>query len=119
MFAFSPVRGISKPVLVLRTTGYNFSPVTWMDPVSVIRFGADGSTGATAWSIVGETESLQAAARNRPALNNQGSNRERSMGCFSCEGIMIECFGFTSRHDITGDPWPDCRRGRSLTVLLS
>jgi hypothetical protein len=103
---------------VLRTTGYNFSPVRWMDPVSVIRFTAV-STGAAARSVVGETESLQAAARNRPALNNQGSNRERSMGCFSCEGMMIEWFGFTSRHDITGGPWPDCRCDRSLTVLFS
>jgi len=86
----------------------------------VIRFTGDEGGAAAARSVVGETESPQAAARNSPAVNNQGSNRERSMVCFSSEGFVIESFfGFTSRDDITGEPWPDCRHQRSLTVLLS
>jgi len=87
----------------------------------VTKLGDTGVIGAAAApeEATGETESLHAVARSRPILKNQGSKRERDMVCFSYEGIVIDSSGFTVRYEITGDPWPDCRRDRSLTVFLS
>jgi hypothetical protein len=48
-----------------------------MVPVSEIMSGWEGVTGAAFDAGGGETVSLQALTRNRPAVRSQGSNRER------------------------------------------